>query len=114
MYRTALVSGIRKDFRNGLQHTKIFITDDQSYTGKPSFFQPYKERAPAFAIFFHSFSSTKDFTAAILADTDCNQNGNILDLAAPAAFQVNTIYINIRIVLGKRTGTPGFNMLIWN
>src|SRR5699024_6459685 len=112
MYCTALVSGIRKDFRNGLKHTEIFITDNQAHTGKPSFFQPYKERAPAFAIFFHSFSSSEDFTAAILADADSNQNGNILNLTAPAAFQVDTIYINIGIFPGKRTCTPGFDMFI--
>lgn len=104
-YRTALVSGIWKDFWDGLQHTKIFITNDQAYTSKLALFQSYKERT-AFTIPFHALSSTKDFTAAILADTDCNQGGNILDLTAPAAFQVNTIHINIRIVPGKRMGTP--------
>lgn len=49
MYSTALVSGIRKDFRNGLQHTKILITDDQTYTSKPAFFQQHKERTLALA-----------------------------------------------------------------
>lgn len=112
MYGATLISGLRKDFGDGFQHTEIFITDDQTHTGKPAFFQPYKERAPAFSIFFHSFSSTKDFTAAILADTDSNQNGNILNLTAPAAFLVDSIYINIRIFPGKRPGTSDFDMCI--
>ena len=109
---TALISGIRKDFRNGFQHAEVLITDDQAYTSKPSFFQPYEERTPAFTILFHAFRSAKDLLAAILADTNGNENRNVLDLAAPAAFQVNTIYVNIWIVPGKRTGTPGFNMFI--
>ena len=111
---TALISGIWKDFRNGFQHAKVLITDNQAYTSKPTLFQPYKERTPTFTILFHAFRSAKNLPAAILADANGNENRNVLDLAAPAAFQVNTIYINIRIVLGKRTGTPGFNMLIWN
>lgn len=97
MYRAALISSIRKDFRDGLQHTEIFIADDRTYTSKPPFFQPYKERTPALTILFHAFSSTEDFTASTLANTNCNQNGNILDLTTPAEFQVNAIYINIGI-----------------
>ena len=54
----------------------------------------------------------RDLPAAILADANGNKNRNILDLASPAAFQVNTIYGNIGIVPGKRSGTPGFDMLI--
>ena len=109
---TALISGIRKDFRNGFQHAEVLITDDQVYTSKPPFFQPYEDRTPAFTILFHAFRSAKDLPAAILADANGNENRNVLDLAAPAAFQVNTIYVNIRIFPGKRTGTPGLDMLI--
>ena len=72
MYGIALVSGIWEDFRNGFQHPQIFITDNQAYTGKPAFLQPYKERTPALTILFHTFSSAKNFTASILADADCN------------------------------------------
>lgn len=35
-----------------------------------------------------------------------------LDLTTSAAFQVDTIYINIEIFLGKQTGMPCFNTLI--
>ena len=41
-----------------------------------------------------------------------NENRNVLDLATPATFQVNIIYVNTGIVPGKRTSTPGFDMLI--
>ncbi len=112
MNRTALISGIWKDFWNSFKHAEILIADDQTYTSKPAFFQPYEERTPAFTILFHSFPSAKNFPAAILADANDNENRNVLDLAAPTTFQVNTIYVNIGIVPGKRTGTPGFNMLI--
>ena len=88
------------------------ITDDQAYTSKPTLFQPYEERMPAFTILFHAFRSAKNLPAAILADANGNKNRNILDLAAPTAFQVNTIYVDIWIIPGKRTGTPGFDMLI--
>lgn len=112
MNSTALISGLRKDFRNGLQHTEIFITDGQTYASKPSFFQPYKERTPALTILFHAFRSAKDLPTAILADANGNGNRNVLDLAPSAAFQVNTIYVNIRIIPGKRMGTPDLDMLI--
>lgn len=112
MNRTALISGIRKDFRNGFEHTEILIADDQTYTSNPAFFQPYEERTPAFTILFHPFRSAKDFPAAILTDANGNENRNVLDLAAPTTFQVNTIYVNIGIIPGKRTDIPSFNMLI--
>lgn len=73
MYGTALISGIRKDFRDGFQHPQIFITDNQAYTSKPTFFQPYKERTPALTILFHTFRSSKNFPAVILTNADRNQ-----------------------------------------
>ena len=106
----ALISGIRKDFRNDSQHAEVFITNDQAYTSKSPSFQPYEEKTPAFSIFFHVFCSAKDLPAAILADANGNGNRNVLDLAATAAFQVNTIYVNIWIIPGKRTDTPGFSI----
>ena len=109
---TTLISGIRKDFRNRFKHAEVLVANDQPNTSKPAFFQPYEERAPAFTILFHPFCCAKDFPTAILTDTDGNKNRNILDFAAPAAFQVNAIYVNIRIASRKRTGTPGFDMFI--
>ena len=109
---TTLISGIRKDFWNSFKHAEVLVANDQSNTSKPAFLQPYEERTPAFTIFLHPFSGTKDLPAAILADANGNKNRNILDFAAPAAFQVNAIYVNIRIASRKRTGTPGFDMFI--
>lgn len=87
MYGTTLISGIRKDYRDGPQHIQIYITDNQTYAGKSSLFKPYKERTPALTFLFYTLNSTKDFTADILAVTDdSNQNKNILDLTDPAAF----------------------------
>ena len=83
---TALISGNQKDFRNGFKHAEILITDDQTYTSKPAFFQLYEERTLAFTILFHPFRSAKDLPAAILTDTNNKENRNVLDLTAPTAF----------------------------
>ena len=110
MNRTALISGIWKDFWNSFKHAEILIADDQTYTSKPAFFQPYEERTPAFTILFHPFRSAKDLPAAILADANGNENRNVLDLTTPTTFQVNTIYINIGIVPGKREYSGAFSI----
>src|SRR5699024_9221652 len=62
MNRTALISGIRKDFRNGFKHAEVLITDNQTYTSKPAFFQPYEEQTPAFAILFQFRNLRFDFS----------------------------------------------------
>lgn len=64
----------------------------------------------AFTILFHLFCSAKDFQAAILTDANGNENRNVLDFAASAAFQVDTIYVDIRIGFGKRAGTLNFDI----
>lgn len=112
MYRAPLVTGIRERFWYGLQHAQVLIADDKTHSYKAALFEPYKERTPAFTVVFHAFSCTDDLTAAIIADTDCNENGDILDFSAPAAFQVDSIYINIRIFTDEGACAPGFNMLI--
>ena len=86
MNRTTLLSGIWKGFQNGLKHSEILITDNQTYISNLAFLQAYKERTPDFTILFHSFRSAKDFPAAILTDTNGNENRNVLDLTSPAAF----------------------------
>ena len=110
MNRTALISNIRKDFRNVFKHTVILIANDQAYTSKPAFFQPYEERTPAFTILFSPFRSAKDLPAAIMANIHGNESRNVLDLAAPAALQVNTIYVNIGVIPGKKTCAPVFDV----
>ena len=48
MNRTALISGIRKDFRDGFKHTEILIADDQTYTSKPAFFSTIRRKNASF------------------------------------------------------------------
>ena len=98
---TTLISGIRKDFWNRFKHAEVLVANDQSNTSKPAFLQPYEERTPAFTILFHSFRSARDFPVSILTDANGNKDRNILNLAAPTAFQVSPIYVNIRIAPGK-------------
>lgn len=45
--------------------------------------------------------SRSSFIPSALHDTNGNKNKNILDLSIPATFQVNTIYVNLRIDPGK-------------
>lgn len=68
--------------------------------------------ATAFLILFHPLRSTDDFTAAVFIDPDSHKDRDILYLAAPAALEIDTVYIDIRISAGKRVGTPLFDMLI--
>lgn len=49
---------------------------------------------------------------AILINPDGNKDGNVLNLASPAAFQEHTIYVNIRIIAAKRTGSPFFDVFV--
>lgn len=65
MNSTALITGIQKDFRNGLKHAEFLVTDNKTHSSKTMFFQPYKERMLAFLILLHSFGSTEDFTVAL-------------------------------------------------
>ena len=112
MYRAALIFGIWKHFGNGFQHSEAFVTDNEAYSAETSFFQPYKERTPALFILFHAFGSTNDFTASVLIDTDGYKDRDILDFATPAALEINTVNIDIRILAGKRSGMPLFDMFI--
>lgn len=79
---------------------------------KPTLFQPYKEVFPAFVIFLHAFSGAKDFTIPFIVHTNGHEDSDILDFATPATFKVNTINVDVRVLLSKRTGTPFLDMLI--
>lgn len=56
-------------------------------------FSAIRRKNASFTILFHAFSSAKDLQVAILTDTNGNENRNVLELAALATFQVNTIYV---------------------
>ena len=95
MNGTALISGIRKDFRVGFKHAEIIISNNQTYSGQLAFFQPHKERTPAFTILFHTFLSANDLLAAALTDANSNKDRKTLDPTDPTTLQVDNIYINI-------------------
>ena len=42
-------------------------------------------------VFLHPLGGAQDLTVSFLVDTDRDQDRNVLDLAAPASFQVYTI-----------------------
>ena len=111
MYDAALVSGIRKDFRNGLKHAKRLITYDQTYTSKPELFQPCKEKRQLSQSSFTPSAALR-ISRQHPADANGNNDGNIPELAAQAAFEINAIHVNIGIVPVNQTDTPGFDMLI--
>lgn len=112
MYGTTLIARIREHLWDRFQHTQVFIPNDETHAGKSPFFMPYKEREPAFLIFFYAFRRSDDLTAAIFIDTDGHKDRDILYLAAPAALEIDTVYIDIRISAEKQTGTLLFDMLI--
>lgn len=100
VYCTPMITGIWKDLQYCFRHTKIFVANDESDSCKAAFFEPYKKGTPAFLILFHAFGSANDLAAAVIADSDRNKNGDILDLTAPTSFQIYTIYIDIWISAG--------------
>ena len=69
MHGATLVFRLRKDFCDGITHSEAFVSDNQPYTIKTTFFQPYKEVFPAFGIFFHAFRRTDDLTVTILVNS---------------------------------------------
>lgn len=75
MNGTALITGIREDFRYGLQHAEIFISNHEADTFKATFLEPYKKGTPAVFILFHAFGSTDNLTAAVFIYTDGNKDG---------------------------------------
>lgn len=112
MHGTTLIARIRKHLRDRFQHTQVLIPNDETHAGKSPLFKPYKEREPAFLIFFHAFRRSDDLTAAIFIDTNGHKDRDILYLAALAALEIDSVYIDIWISAGKRPGTPLFDILI--
>ena len=99
----------RKDIRvetNGTVLTTGFR--DKTDTLKTPFLELYIEGVPVAFILFHALSSTDDFTAAVFIYTNGCKNGNILDLAVPTVFEIDTVNIGIRIFTRKWAGTQLF------
>lgn len=89
----------------------IFFQYNELYSADIWHSERLTEWFPAFTVFFQPFRSAKDFPAAILTDTNGNEDRNVLNLAT-ATFRVDTIYVNIRIGSGEQTGMLGLDMFI--
>ena len=112
MYGSSLITCVWEHLRDCFRHTQVLISDYETHSAKSSLLKPYKEKTPAFLILFHPSHSTDDLTATVFPDTDSHKDRYILYLTAPAALEVDTVYIDIRISARKREGTPLFDMLI--
>ena len=77
-----------------------------------AFFKVDEEVFPAFFVFFYAFCSAYDLAIAIMINTYGDKDGNVLDLATPAAFQENVIHINIWIITTKRSGAPFLDVFV--
>ncbi len=112
MDNAALVFRVRKNLMDRLQHTAIPVTDDEPDAGKAPFFEPDKEVVPALVVFLHAFGSTEDLAITVLIDADRDKYGDVLDFAAPAALQVNTVYIDIGVFAGERAAAPLLDVFV--
>ena len=110
MHGTALVFRLRKDLCHGIAHSEAFVPDYELYTIKPAFFQPYKEAFPAFGILLHALCGTDDLTVTVLLNSYGNQDTVVFKLSAPVTFEINTVYIDIRILAGQLAVAPFLNM----
>ena len=112
MYGTALVFRLRKDLCDGVAHAEALVSDNELYTVKSAFFQPYKEAFPAFRIFFHTLCRADDLTVTVLVYADGDKDTDIFKLSAPVALEVNAVYIDIRVLSGQLAVAPFLNLYI--
>ena len=112
MHGTMLVFRLREDLCDGIAHSQAFVPDHKLSTGKPAFFQPYKEAFPAFGILLHAFGSADDLTGTVLVNSYGDKNTDIFKLSAPVALEGNTVYIYIRVLAGQLAVAPFLNMHI--
>ena len=63
-------------------------------------------------IFLHAFCSADDLAVAVCRYADSNKDGHVLHFAAPAAFQINTVNINVCVFTGQFSAAPGFDMFV--
>ena len=67
---------------------------------------------PAFKIFLHAFCGSDDLAIPVCRYADSNKDGHVLHFAAPAAFQVNTVNINVCVFTGQFSAAPGFDVFV--
>ncbi len=112
MYITTLIACVKKHLRDRFRHAQILNSDNKMYSAKATLLKLYKKRMPTFLILFHSFRNTDDLTAAVFIDSDSHKDRDIVYLTIPAAFEIDAVYIDIRIFAVKLVGTPLFYMII--
>ena len=112
MHSTALVFRLRKDLCDDVAHAEALVSDYELYTVKSAFFQPYKEAFPTFRIFFHTLCRVDDFTVTVLVSADGDKNTDIFKLSAPVALEVNTVYIDIRVLSGQLAVTSFYQSFL--
>ena len=69
---------------------------------EPPLLKPDQKVFPAFKVFFKAFGSTNDFAIAIVCDTNRNENRYVFIILTPASFEEDTIYIDVRVLLGDQ------------
>ena len=67
----------------------------------------------AFFVFLHFFGSADDFAVTVLVDRNSSKDGYVLELAAPAALEIDAIDKDIRILVSwKWTVAPSLDVSI--
>ena len=112
MYNAALIFRMRKHLADCFDHSQGFIADDQTGIFKTTLFQPDKEVFPTLEIFLQAFCCTYDLAVSVAGNSNGYEDGDIFVFFTPAAFQEDTININIRIVILELAVSPLIDVLI--
>ncbi len=94
---TTLVFHIPEHLANRFDHPQCFISHYELDTFQTALFQPDEEVLPALQVFLQSFGGSNNFAISVATDTDCDEDGDILKLFTPAAFQENSVHIDVWI-----------------
>ncbi len=96
MNGASLVTGIREHLRNGLQHTRRFLSPMISLAPEsPRSLSHTKNERQLSLSSFHSFCCADDLTEPATIYANSHKDGDIPDLTTPAAFEIDTVYIDI-------------------
>ena len=71
----------------GLQESQAFVGRNEADSPEPTFLEVPQEGGPAFAVLSASLADAEHLAVSLLVDADGHQNGDVLNLAAPALFQ---------------------------
>ena len=112
MYDAALIFRMRKHLADCFDHSQSFIADDQTGVFKTALLQPNKEVFPTLEIFLQAFCCTYDLAVSVTGNSNGYEDGDIFLFFTPAAFQEDTININIRIVIFELAVSPLLDVLI--